>query len=112
MCVLSRLISHVDQRDLLQTNTESEPEFVDKFTDQVLEPDSRISLKCTASGNPLPQITWTLDSLPITEAYHIRIGDFVSDVYTVNSYINISNAKSEDGGLYKVVPAEHSLFSF
>lgn len=53
-----------------------------------------------AFGNPLPQITWTLDSLPLNEAWHVRVGDFVTDVYTVNSYVNISSAKVEDGGLY------------
>lgn len=53
-----------------------------------------------ASGNPLPQITWTLDESPLTEAWHIRVGDYVTDVYTVNSYVNISSSKTEDGGVY------------
>jgi Down syndrome cell adhesion protein len=51
-------------------------------------------------GNPLPQITWTLDRVPLSEAWHVRVGDFVTDVYSVNSYVNISSARIEDGGLY------------
>lgn len=54
----------------------------------------------SATGNPLPQITWSLDGLALAEAWHVRVGDFVSDAYTVNSYVNISSAKVSDGGLY------------
>ncbi|RWS28200.1 Down syndrome cell adhesion molecule-like protein [Leptotrombidium deliense] len=79
---------------------ESEPKFVVTFREQVVDSSSSVSLKCGATGNPLPQITWSLDTLPITEAYHIRIGDYVSDIYTVNSYVNISSVKSDDGGFY------------
>lgn len=58
-------------------------------------------MKCSvAAGNPLPQITWTLDGSSLSEAWHVRVGDYVTDVYTVNSYVNISAAKIEDGGLY------------
>lgn len=83
--------------------TETEPKFIYKFEDKIFKTGSRISLKCGAIGNPLPQITWTLDNLPINEAYHMRIGDYVSDIYTVNSYINISSAKIDDGGYYKCI---------
>lgn len=58
-------------------------------------------IRCSvASGNPLPQITWTLDEAPLSEAWHIRVGDYVTDVYTVNSYVNITASKTEDGGVY------------
>ena len=53
-----------------------------------------------AVGNPLPQITWSLDRNALSEAWHVRVGDFVTDVYSVNSYVNISSAAVEDGGLY------------
>ncbi|XP_074593224.1 cell adhesion molecule Dscam1-like [Brevipalpus obovatus] len=79
---------------------ESPPQFVGTFSESIVEQGSRVSLKCGATGNPLPQITWTLDNQPIREAYHIRIGDYVSDIYTVNSYVNISATKLEDGGVY------------
>ena len=59
-----------------------------------------LCLASVAVGNPLPQITWTLDRSPLSEAWHVRVGDYVTDVYTVNSYVNISAAKVEDGGLY------------
>lgn len=79
---------------------ESAPRLINTFPEQIVEQGARVSLKCGASGNPLPQITWTLDNQSIKEVYHVRIGDYVSDVYTVNSYINISSVKLSDGGLY------------
>lgn len=45
------------------------------FRELTLKPGSMASLKCSASGNPLPQITWTLDSQAVPEVYHIRIGE-------------------------------------
>ena len=36
----------------------------------------------------------------MSEAWHVRIGDYVTDVYTVNSYVNITSSKTEDGGVY------------
>lgn len=37
------------------------PRFLEVFTERSLPLGSAISLKCMASGNPLPQITWDLD---------------------------------------------------
>lgn len=82
------------------SSPESAPLLTSTFSEQIVEQGARISLKCGASGNPLPQITWTLDNQPVKEVYHVRIGDYVSDVYTVNSYVNISSVKLSDGGLY------------
>ena len=70
------------------------------FTLYELSSLSVLSCFSVAVGNPLPQITWTLDRSPLSEAWHIRVGDYVTDVYTVNSYVNISSARIEDGGLY------------
>ncbi|GBO18511.1 Down syndrome cell adhesion molecule-like protein Dscam2, partial [Araneus ventricosus] len=37
------------------------PEFLHTFENVTVNPGSPVSLKCSASGNPLPQITWSLD---------------------------------------------------
>ena len=41
------------------------------FIDQTLQPGPLVSLKCSASGNPTPRITWTLDgyALPSNDRY-------------------------------------------
>nr|XP_042901562.1 Down syndrome cell adhesion molecule-like protein Dscam2 isoform X1 [Parasteatoda tepidariorum] len=81
--------------------TEDAPVFTFAFSEQAVYPGSSVSLKCSASGNPLPQVTWLVDGMPIPEAYHIRVGDYVSDERTVNSYVNISSITVEDGGSYQ-----------
>nr|AWV54575.1 mDscam12 [Tetranychus urticae] len=99
MIKLLFLLTHIYLTTCLPDNRQS-PIFVGTFTEQIVERGIRLSLKCSAKGNPLPQITWKQDDQPINEAYHIRIGDYVSDVYTVNSYVNISSTKTDDGGFY------------
>ncbi|GFQ79262.1 down syndrome cell adhesion molecule-like protein Dscam2 [Trichonephila clavata] len=50
------------------------PEFQETFEEQTIQPGPSLSLKCVASGNPLPK-----------------------------SFVNISNVKTEDGGDYRCV---------
>ncbi|GIX67358.1 down syndrome cell adhesion molecule-like protein Dscam2 [Caerostris extrusa] len=71
------------------------------FQEQAVHPGTSVSLKCSAAGNPLPQVTWLVDGFAIPEAYHIRVGDYVSDERTVNSYVNVSSVTVEDGGTYQ-----------
>ncbi|XP_022656487.1 Down syndrome cell adhesion molecule-like protein Dscam2 isoform X2 [Varroa jacobsoni] len=93
---------------------EDAPVLEHAFRELTLKPGSMASLKCSASGNPLPQITWTLDGQPVPEVYHIRIGDYVSGERSVHSYVNITAVRVEDGGVYTcaarngVGRAEHS----
>ncbi|UYV61781.1 hypothetical protein LAZ67_1006509 [Cordylochernes scorpioides] len=79
---------------------EEVPTLVHRFQETVVRPGQSVSLKCSAAGAPLPQVTWTLDSRPVPESYNVRVGDYVSDERTVNSYVNVSSAGVEDGGMY------------
>ncbi|GBO41156.1 Down syndrome cell adhesion molecule-like protein Dscam2, partial [Araneus ventricosus] len=79
------------------------PEFQETFDEQTIQPGPSLSLKCVASGNPLPQIVWRLDDAPIPENHRIRFGDYVTKDGFVVSFVNISNVKTEDGGDYKCV---------
>ncbi|CAN7984994.1 unnamed protein product, partial [Ixodes hexagonus] len=72
-----------------------------RFTEQTAEPGSPVSLKCAATGTPLPQITWSLDGSPVLENLRLRIGDFVTNDGFVNSFVNITSATTEDGGRYE-----------
>ncbi|XP_022252996.1 Down syndrome cell adhesion molecule-like protein Dscam2 isoform X3 [Limulus polyphemus] len=76
------------------------PVILSAFTEQVLKPGVDLSLSCTATGNPIPQITWTLEELGIPELSRIRLGDYVTSRGHVVSYVNISNVRVEDGGEY------------
>lgn len=56
------------------------PVFLDTFTEQTIEPGSSVSvsLRCIASGHPLPQVTWLLDTQPIPDHSRFRTGDYVT----------------------------------
>ncbi|KAK8787941.1 hypothetical protein V5799_022284 [Amblyomma americanum] len=73
------------------------------FAERQVRPGSSVSLRCSASGNPLPQVTWSLDDAPVPEHYHVRIGDYVSGERLVHSYVNLTGVRVEDGGLYSCV---------
>ncbi|CAG7832501.1 unnamed protein product [Allacma fusca] len=49
---------------------DASPHFTYRFIEQTLQPGQSVSLKCTASGNPTPRITWLLDGFipPISES--------------------------------------------
>ncbi|XP_050541670.1 cell adhesion molecule Dscam2 isoform X2 [Daktulosphaira vitifoliae] len=79
------------------------PELVYWFTEQTLQPGPSLSLKCVASGNPLPQFTWTLDGFPIPESNRILIGQYVTADDDVIAHVNISSLKVEDGGEYTCI---------
>ncbi|KAH9406242.1 hypothetical protein TYRP_013848, partial [Tyrophagus putrescentiae] len=77
------------------------------FAEQTLQPGQPLTLKCIASGNPIPQVVWHIyDSLPIPD--HIsryRIGDYVTRDSLLVSYVNISSVLPEDGGIYSCTAA-------
>lgn len=58
-----------------------------------------LSVKCSATGVPLPQIVWTLDGAPLGDHGRIRVGDYVSSDGVVNSFVNITTLRTEDGGM-------------
>ncbi|GFR28887.1 down syndrome cell adhesion molecule-like protein 1 homolog, partial [Trichonephila clavata] len=70
------------------------------FSDKVVYPGVSVSLKCMATGSPLPQVTWRLDSLPLPEQLRFRVGDYVTRDSRVVSYVNITSIQVEDGGLF------------
>ncbi|KAG8187488.1 hypothetical protein JTE90_027213 [Oedothorax gibbosus] len=74
------------------------PEFLHTFDNATVNPGSPISLKCSASGNPLPQITWSLDGAQVPEDQSFRSGDYVTLENTVVSYVNISKSGVEHSG--------------
>ncbi|XP_050441202.1 cell adhesion molecule Dscam2 isoform X2 [Adelges cooleyi] len=90
------------------------PELVYWFTEQTLQPGPSLSLKCVASGNPLPQFTWNLDGFPIPESNRVLIGQYVTAHDDVVAHVNISSLKVEDSGEYtctahnEIAQASHS----
>lgn len=46
-------------------STDAPPVLLYSFIEQTLQPGPAVSLKCSAAGNPTPQISWTLDGFPL-----------------------------------------------
>jgi hypothetical protein len=41
------------------------PSLVYSFIEQTIQPGPAVSLKCSATGNPTPQIAWALDGFAL-----------------------------------------------
>lgn len=67
------------------------PVLEELFSDKTVYPGVSVSLKCMATGSPLPQVTWRLDSLPLPEQLRFRVGDYVTRDSRVVSYVNITS---------------------
>lgn len=56
--------------------SDAPPVMLYSFIEQTLQPGPAVSLKCSAAGNPTPQVTWTLDGFPLPSN-----GRYVSEEY-------------------------------
>nr|XP_018897402.1 PREDICTED: Down syndrome cell adhesion molecule-like protein Dscam2 isoform X3 [Bemisia tabaci] len=70
------------------------------FIEQTLQPGPAVSLKCSATGNPTPHITWHLDGFPLPQSNRFVIGQYVTIHGDVISHVNISQVAVDDGGEY------------
>ncbi|XP_070070778.1 cell adhesion molecule Dscam2 isoform X5 [Drosophila takahashii] len=76
------------------------PVLLYSFIEQTLQPGPAVSLKCSAAGNPTPQISWTLDGFPLPSNGRFMIGQYITVHGDVISHVNISHVMVEDGGEY------------
>ncbi|XP_021925400.1 Down syndrome cell adhesion molecule-like protein Dscam2 isoform X4 [Zootermopsis nevadensis] len=79
----------------------AQPQLLYKFIHQTMQPGPPVSLKCIATGNPTPHITWHLDGFPLPQNDRFVIGQYVTLHGDVISHVNISNVQVEDGGIYR-----------
>lgn len=77
------------------------PSLLTVFPDHTGHSAESVSFKCISSGNPLPQVTWYLDDVVVTQSSRISAGDYVSELGHVVSFLNISETRVEDSGEYK-----------
>ncbi|XP_076325900.1 cell adhesion molecule Dscam1-like [Tachypleus tridentatus] len=77
------------------------PTLKEVFRSVTVEPGSMVSLTCTASANPLPEVRWTLDEHPVPTHLRFSVGDFVTSRAEVISFVNVTHIRVEDGGYYK-----------
>ncbi|GIY89749.1 down syndrome cell adhesion molecule-like protein Dscam2 [Caerostris darwini] len=76
------------------------PSLISVFPEQTIHPGNTVSLRCIATGNPSPRVTWYLDGTVIGRTSRISLGDYVTDHAHMVSFLNISEIHMEDGGEY------------
>ncbi|GFS50140.1 down syndrome cell adhesion molecule-like protein Dscam2 [Nephila pilipes] len=79
------------------------PYLLSAFPDTTVHSGEKVSLKCVSAGNFAPRVAWTLYEQELSTAQNsrIRIGDYVSHQGHVTSYLNITDARVEDSGVYR-----------
>ncbi|EGI65012.1 Down syndrome cell adhesion molecule-like protein [Acromyrmex echinatior] len=84
------------------------PQLVYRFIEQTMQPGPSVSLKCSAAGNPTPQISWLLDGFPLPQNDRLLIGQYVTVYGDVISHVNITTVKPEDGGEYECIASSRA----
>ncbi|XP_021929580.1 Down syndrome cell adhesion molecule-like protein Dscam2 isoform X6 [Zootermopsis nevadensis] len=79
------------------------PQIRQAFKEETLQPGPSVFLKCIASGNPTPEITWELDGKKLSNSDRLQVGQYVTVNGDVVSHLNISSIHTNDGGLYKCI---------
>ncbi|XP_046388214.1 Down syndrome cell adhesion molecule-like protein Dscam2 isoform X11 [Ischnura elegans] len=79
------------------------PQFRQTFEENTLQTGPSVFLKCVASGNPTPEITWELDGKKLSNSERLQVGQYVTVNGDVVSHLNISSIHTNDGGLYKCI---------
>jgi len=91
---------------------DSPPIFTETFKEgAIYEEGATISLRCSATATPLPQIRWFLDDYPL-DGYaprRLSMADYVKHGGHVVSYVNVSSAKVVDGGEVRMYTFEHPI---
>ncbi|XP_025829144.1 Down syndrome cell adhesion molecule-like protein Dscam2 isoform X2 [Agrilus planipennis] len=99
-CVVRRAEGDTAQAAAELQLGDAPPVLLYSFIEQTLQPGPAVSLKCSAAGNPTPQISWTLDGFPLPSNGRFVIGQYVTVHGDVISHVNISHVMIEDGGEY------------
>ncbi|KAK4877583.1 hypothetical protein RN001_010089 [Aquatica leii] len=99
-CIVRRSEGDTAQASAELQLGDAPPVLLYSFIEQTLQPGPAVSLKCSAAGNPTPQISWTLDGFPLPSNGRFVIGQYVTVHGDVISHVNISHVMVEDGGEY------------
>ncbi|KAI1289957.1 Down syndrome cell adhesion molecule-like protein Dscam2 [Halotydeus destructor] len=93
-CIVSTEFQSIQATAQLSLRDDA-PSFLETFTETTLDPGPSVSLKCVASGSPLPQVTWSLDGYVIPDNIRFRTGDYVTRTGLLVSYVNITSTMAQ-----------------
>ncbi|XP_015430998.1 PREDICTED: Down syndrome cell adhesion molecule-like protein Dscam2 [Dufourea novaeangliae] len=99
-CIVRRAEGDTAQASAELQLGDAPPMLLHSFISQTMQPGPAVSMKCSAAGNPTPQVSWALDGFPLPTNGRFVIGQYVTVHGDVISHVNISNVMVEDGGEY------------
>ncbi|XP_071039988.1 cell adhesion molecule Dscam1-like [Parasteatoda tepidariorum] len=77
------------------------PKFKMTFPEKIVRSGSFVSLMCVATGNPVPQVKWSMDNIwPLSTRPGVLVSTYLSNHGEVFSYVNITSLDITDSGLY------------
>ncbi|KFM72613.1 Down syndrome cell adhesion molecule-like protein Dscam2, partial [Stegodyphus mimosarum] len=77
------------------------PKFKFTFPEKIVRSGSYVSLMCVATGNPAPQMKWTMDGIwPLSTRPGTLVSTYLSNHGEVFSYVNITSVDVTDSGVY------------
>ncbi|GFO29921.1 Down syndrome cell adhesion molecule [Plakobranchus ocellatus] len=92
----------------------AKPVLLDGFQEQFVKMGQKVTLHCKFSGNPSPEVSWSLDGADLPVESALAWNSFVTTEGDVMSYVNISRVSVPLGGEYtcyaasKVGKASHT----
>lgn len=99
-CVVRRTEGDTAQAAAELQLGDAPPVLIYSFIEQTLQPGPAVSLKCSATGNPTPVISWSLDGFPLPTHGRFMKGQYATVHGDVISHVNITHVMVEDGGEY------------
>ncbi|XP_055866242.1 cell adhesion molecule DSCAM-like isoform X4 [Biomphalaria glabrata] len=78
----------------------AQPAWLDGFQEQFVQTGQKVTLHCRFSGNPIPQVTWSLDGADLPLDHAIAWNSFVTTEGDIMSFVNISSVVVALGGEY------------
>ncbi|XP_022257013.1 Down syndrome cell adhesion molecule-like protein Dscam2 [Limulus polyphemus] len=79
------------------------PTLTSSFQDKTVHPGTSVYLTCTATANPIPNITWFVDKQPVHDTYRISLSSHMFIEDSIVGQINITDTRVEDGGRYTCI---------
>ncbi|KAK3760237.1 hypothetical protein RRG08_052186 [Elysia crispata] len=83
----------------------AKPVLLDAFQEQFVKMGQKVTLHCKFSGNPIPEVTWSLDGAGLPTESALAWNSFVTMEGDVMSYVNISRVSVPLGGEYSCYAA-------
>ncbi|CAM1309782.1 Uncharacterised protein at_DN0218, partial [Pycnogonum litorale] len=77
-----------------------QPTIMKRFKTRILQPGSSLALKCSATGDPTPKLTWNFADQLLSNDRTMRITDRTNENGVIISELLIKKLTTKDGGIF------------